>query len=488
MTGGVIGMDSVLALAPLVVVVGAACVALLAGVLLPSRFRPAINWFSVLALAAVVIVAARALPEAIRARPILSEMWVADRMALVFDIIVAAVGGVSLMVLGPFSREHGFAREELPALVLFSVAGMVMVVHATHLVSLLIGIETMSLAAYALVACRPRSSKGTEGALKYFLMGALATGFFVYGMALVYGTTGGEMSMPGIASRAAQAGNNPLFVVGVLLLLAALLFKVAAVPFHMWTPDAYEGAPTPVTGFMAAGIKAAAFAGLIRLFGSAFGRPEVALGHAGWATILGPVAFASMTLGNLAAIRQDNVKRMLAYSSIAHAGYLLVGVAAIGYGVPEAQPALMFYLAAYAATTLGAFAVAAWIGRQGDECQRVDDWAGLGRKRPELALAMTVFLLSLAGVPPTGGFFAKFYLFRAAVERPELIWLVVAAVLNSVLSVYYYLRIVVAMYFREHADVGAGYPSLATAAVLVVLTAVVLMLGVLPAPLMALVQ
>lgn len=488
MTGGVIGMDSVLALAPLVVVVGAACVALLAGVLLPSRFRPAINWFSVLALAAVVIVAARALPEAIRARPILSEMWVADRMALVFDIIVAAVGGVSLMVLGPFSREHGFAREELPALVLFSVAGMVMVVHATHLVSLLIGIETMSLAAYALVACRPRSSKGTEGALKYFLMGALATGFFVYGMALVYGTTGGEMSMPGIASRAAQAGNNPLFVVGVLLLLAALLFKVAAVPFHMWTPDAYEGAPTPVTGFMAAGIKAAAFAGLIRLFGSAFGRPEVALGHAGWATILGPVAFASMTLGNLAAIRQDNVKRMLAYSSIAHAGYLLVGVAAIGYGVPEAQPALMFYLAAYAATTLGAFAVAAWIGRQGDECQRVDDWAGLGRKRPELALAMTVFLLSLAGVPPTGGFFAKFYLFRAAVERPELIWLVVAAVLNSVLSVYYYLRIVVAMYFRERADVGAGYPSLATAAVLVVLTAVVLMLGVLPAPLMALVQ
>jgi NADH-quinone oxidoreductase subunit N len=481
-------MDSVLALAPLVVVVGAACVALLAGVLFPARLRPAINWFSVLALAAVVIVAARALPEAIRARPILSEMWVADRMALVFDIIVAVVGGISLMVLGPFSREHGFAREELPALVLFSVAGMIMVVHATHLVSLLIGIETMSLAAYALVACRPRSSKGTEGALKYFLMGALATGFFVYGMALVYGTTGGEMSLPGIASRAAQAGNNPLFVVGVLLLLAALLFKVAAVPFHMWTPDAYEGAPTPVTGFMAAGIKAAAFAGLIRLFGSALGRPEVALGHAGWATILGPVAFASMTLGNLAAIRQDNVKRMLAYSSIAHAGYLLVGVAAIGYGVSEAQPALMFYLAAYAATTLGAFAVAAWIGRQGDECQRVDDWAGLGRKRPELALAMTVFLLSLAGVPPTGGFFAKFYLFRAAVERPELIWLVVAAVLNSVLSVYYYLRIVVAMYFRERADVGAGYPSLATAAVLVVLTAVVLMLGVLPAPLMALVQ
>ena len=481
-------MSPALALAPLVVTGGAACLALLAGVLAPARFRPAINWMSLLALAVVVAVCALALPLAGRARPILSEMWVADRMALAFDMIVALIGGMSLMVLGPFSREHGFAREELPALVLFAVAGMIMVAHATHLVSLLIGIETMSLAAYALVACRPRSSRGTEGALKYFLMGAMATGFYVYGMALVYGTTGGEMSLPGIAGGGAQAGNNPLFTVGMFLVLAALLFKVGAVPFHAWTPDAYEGAPTPVTGFMAAGIKAAAFAGLIRLVGSAFGRPEIALGHAGWAHILGLLAFASMTLGNLAAIRQDSVKRMLAYSSIAHAGYLLVGVAAIGYGVTAAQPALIFYLAAYAATTLGTFAVAAWVGHRGDECLRIDDWSGLGRRRPALALVMTLFLLSLAGVPPTGGFFAKFYLFRVAVERPELIWLVVAAVLNSVISVYYYLRIVVAMYFRDRAVVAEGYSSPATVAVLVMLAAAVLMLGVLPGPVMALFQ
>ena len=481
-------MSNTLALAPLAVTAGAACLALLLGVLAPARARWAISWLSVLALVVVGFVCVAALPLAGQPRSMFTEMWVTDRMALVFDLIVALAGGATLIVLERFADEHGFAREELPALVLFAVAGMIMVVHASHLVSLLLGIETMSLAAFALVACRPRSSAGAEGALKYFLMGALATGCFVYGMALVYGTTGGELSFVGIASQAARAGNNPLFIVGVFLILAALLFKVAAVPFHMWLPDAYEGAPTPITGFMASGIKAAAFAGMIRLFGSALVRPEVALGHAGWARWLGVFAVASMTLGNLAAIRQDSVKRMLAYSSIAHAGYLLVGVAAIGYGVAAAQPALIFYLAAYAATTLGAFAVAGWVGRRGDECPHVDDWAGMARKRPALALAMTLFLLSLAGVPPTGGFLAKFYLFRAAVERPELVWLVVAAVLNSVISVYYYLRIVVAMYFRDRPEPARGYPSLATGVVLVLLAALVLLLGVLPSPLLTLVQ
>jgi NADH-quinone oxidoreductase subunit N len=481
-------MSTGMALAPLLITGGAACVALLLGVLGGAKLRGLATWLSVIASAAVVLVCAAALPQAERSLPILSEMWVTDRMALVFDMIIAAIAGMTLTVFRPFSLEHDFDRDEFPALVLFVAAGMIMVAHASHLLSLLIGIETMSLAAYVLVACRYRSGQGAEGALKYFLMGALATGFFVYGMALVYGTTGGELSYAGIGSRAAMAGNNPLFVVGVLLLLVSLLFKVAAVPFHMWLPDAYEGAPTPITGFMAAGIKAAAFAGLLRLFSTAFVQPQVALGHAGWARLLGLVAFASMTLGNLAAIRQDSVKRMLAYSSIAHAGYLLVGMAAVGFGVAAAQPSLVFYLMAYASTTLGAFAVATWVGRRGDECSHVDDWAGLAKRRPAVALAMTLFLLSLAGVPPTGGFFAKFYLFRAAVERPELVWLVVAAVLNSVVSVYYYLRIVVAMYFRERADAPAGYSSMATGVVLVLLAAAVLMLGVLPAPALGLVQ
>ena len=481
-------MSLAAALFPLAITAGAGCLVLVLSVLLGPRSRSAMTWLSVAALLAVVIGCAIALPAAGDAKPVLSDMWVADRMALLFDMIVALVGAISLLVLASFTREHGFSRPELPALILLAVSGMIMVDHAMHLLSLLIGIETMSLATYALVASRPRTSEGAEGALKYFLMGALATSFFVYGMALVYGTTGGELSLPGIASRAVHAGENPLFVVGILLILAGLLFKAAGVPFHMWLPDAYQGAPTPVTGFMAAGVKAAAFAGMIRLLVSALAQPEVALGHAGWVRVLGLVAFASMVLGNLAAIRQDNVKRLLAYSSIAHAGYLLVGVAALGYQVTDAQPALIFYLAAYAATTVGAFAVVAWVGRQGDECTRIDDWAGIARKRPALALVMTLFLLSLAGVPPTGGFVAKFYLFRAAVERSELIWLVVAAVLLSVVSVYYYLRIVVAMYFRERPEPAHGYRSPAIAVLLVLLAAVVLMLGVLPSPVMALVR
>jgi NADH-quinone oxidoreductase subunit N len=482
-------MNSPLAsLMPLVLTGGAACLVLMVGVLAGARARQVTTWIGVAAAVAVVIAAGICLPDADKSKPILADMWIADRSALVLDLLIGVVTAMTLVLFHNFSREHAFERDEFPALVLFVASGMIMVVHATHLLSLLIGIETMSLAAYVLVASHYRSSPGAEGALKYFLMGAMATGFFVYGMALVYGTSGGELSFAGIGARAAAAGGNPLFMVGVYLILVALLFKVAAVPFHMWLPDAYEGAPTPVTGFMATGIKAAALVGLVRLFGTAFAAPAVSQGHAGWARIIGMVAFASMTLGNLAAIRQESVKRMLAYSSIAHAGYLLVGVSALGFGVASARPALIFYLMAYSAMTLGAFAVAAWVGRKGDERLRVDDWSGLAKRRPALALAMTLFLLSLAGFPPTGGFFGKFYLFRAAVERPELIWLVVAAVLNSVISVYYYLRIVVAMYFRDRPEEFKSYPSLATGVVLAFLVVLVIGLGLVPAPVMAVVQ
>ncbi len=503
-------------LVPLLLSGGVACAVLLLGVLMGTRLRPSSKgpWgghldpprasaggqsppaltrllttsLGVVAMVLVVVFAVTGLTGANEARPVLADMWIADRLALFIDSLIAIVTAATLVVFHHFAREHAFERDEFPALVLFLASGMVMVVHAAHLLSLLIGIETMSLAAYVLVASHYRSSAGAEGALKYFLMGAMATGFFVYGMALVYGTTGGQLSFAGIAAVAGTAGANPLFIVGGYLVLVALLFKVAAVPFHMWLPDAYEGAPTPITGLMATGIKAAAFVGLVRLFGTAFAHPAVAQGHAGWARLIGLVAFATMTLGNLAASRQESVKRMLAYSSIAHAGYLLLGVSALGFGVIAARSALVYYLAAYSAMTLGAFAVAAWVGRRGDERSRIDEWSGLARRRPALALAMTIFLLSLAGFPPTGGFFAKFYLFRAAVERPELIWLVVAAVVNSVISAYYYLRIVVAMYFRERAAEFSSYPSLATGMVLVLLVVLVIGLGVIPAPWLAMVR
>jgi NADH-quinone oxidoreductase subunit N len=413
---------------------------------------------------------------------VFSGMWVTDRTALFLDAVFLITGLVTLMVSGPFMREHGFEHGEPHALVLFAVAGMMMVGHASHLLSLLIGIETMSLASYLLVASWRRQALGAEGALKYLLLGAFAAGFLVYGTALVYGTTGGAMSYAAIGTAAGRAAGNPLFVIGLYFLIVGLLFKIAAAPFHMWAPDAYQGAPTPVTGLMAAGVKAAAMAGLLRLLGAAFADTGLTLGHAGWVRILALVSLVTMTWGNLAALRQDNVKRMLAYSSIAHAGYLLVGVAAMGVRLDGAQPAVLVYLAAYALTSLGLFAVVSWVGRRDDERSTVADWSGLARKRPAVALAMAVLLLSLAGVPPTGGFFAKFYVFRAAIQSSDLTWLVVAAVINSVISVYYYLRIVIAMYFREPVRLWNPYPSFGTGLALAATVLLVIALGVLPGP------
>jgi NADH-quinone oxidoreductase subunit N len=468
------------ALSPMMVIAGAGCLALLVDTM-SKRRASALTVAQIGCLAALAAVVGQ-WAGADSGEPILAGMWVVDRMALFLDAVFIASALVTLVVAGPFMREHDFEQGEHHALVLFAVAGMMTVAHATHLLALLMGIETMSLAAYLLVACWRRQPLGAEGALKYLLLGALAAGFMVYGTALIYGTTGGEMSYAGIAARASRAAGNPLFIVGMYFLLTGMLFKIAAVPFHMWAPDAYQGAPTPVTGFMAAGIKAAAVGGLLRLLGGVFADPGLSLGHAGWVRILGGVALVTMTWGNLAALRQENIKRMLAYSSIAHAGYLLVGLLALGQRAEGAQPAVLIYLAAYAFTTLGVFAVVAWVGRRNDERILVNDWSGLARTRPLVALSMVVLLLSLAGVPPTGGFFGKFYVFRAAIQSPDLAWLVVAAVLNSVVSVYYYLRIVVAMYFRDPVRPWKPYPSAGMAVALAVVVLLVLALGVVPGP------
>jgi NADH-quinone oxidoreductase subunit N len=441
--------SQLLAYVPLWMLIGMGCIILIAETFVRGPSRSGLAWIGVAgcigALAALVV----QWPDAAEPQTHFQGMLVVDRMALYLDaaFIVAAI--LTLLFAPPYLREQHFEFGEFYAMVLFGAAGMVMVSHATHMVSLLIGIETMSLAAYVLTGCWRRSLRSIEGAMKYFLMGAFATGFLVYGIALVYGTTGGELSYAGIAAKVNQAVGSPMFFFGEYFILIALAFKVAAVPFHMWAPDAYEGAPTPVTGFMAAGVKAAAFGAIVRLLSTAFASPQLVFDFTGWASMLSVLAVLTMTLGNLAAVRQENVKRMLAYSSIAHAGYLLIGVVASGLGVASAKPAVLFYLLAYTFTTLGAFGVVAWIGNRKDERLFIDDWAGMGAAHPGPALAMTIFLLSLGGVPPTGGFFGKFYLFRAAMESPQLYWLVVVGVLNSVVSIYYYLRIVVAMYFRD---------------------------------------
>ncbi len=468
-------------IAPLLVLCGMGCLVLLAETFAAGRSRQGLMGLAVAGCAVTLVTLAFQWADAETPRTLLQEMWVLDRMSLFLDATFVIAAGITMLLADPFMREHDFEIGEFYALVLFATAGMMMVAHAAHLLMLLIGIETMSLAAYVLTGCWRRNARSSEGAMKYFLMGAFATGFLVYGIALVYGTTGGALTYEGIAAKVAEASKSPLFFLGFTFVLVAMMFKVAAVPFHMWTPDAYEGAPTPTTGFMAAGVKAAAFGGLVRLLGGVFS-PALATDGGGWVRIVAIVAVLTMTFGNLAALRQENVKRMLAYSSIAHAGYVLVGLAAMGLGVGAARGAVLFYLLAYTFTTLGAFGVVAWVGRRGDERLFVDDWNGLGSARPALAFGMTLFLLSLGGVPPTGGFLGKFYLFRTAMEDPQLTPLVVAGVLNSAVSIYYYLRIVVAMYFRDPVRPHQGFPAASMRVALVAAAVAVLALGVLPGP------
>jgi NADH-quinone oxidoreductase subunit N len=342
-------------------------------------------------------------------------------------------------------EREGCNHGELYPLILFTVVGMMLMASGTDLMTIFLGLEVMSISLYVLAGFNRANKKSNEAGLKYFMLGAFSTGFMLYGMALIYGATGttrlykiavvvGQMTLPSA---------NILLVAGMLLMMTGFAFKIAAAPFHMWTPDVYEGAPTPMTAFMSAGPKAAGFAALLRIFLVALPTLQVE-----WSQVLWVLAVLTMTVGNITALRQDNIKRVLAYSSIAHAGYALVGFAA-GNGTGTAG--ILFYMLSYAFMNIGAFAVVILVSKKGDANGNVSDFAGLGFKKPILALAMTLFLFSLAGVPPAAGFIGKFYLFSGAIQK-GYIWLAVIGVLNSAASVYYYLRIMVYMYFKESTE------------------------------------
>lgn len=477
MTGGVV-MAELQALAPLLVVIAWGALLLLVSALAAGRslrLGPLALCGLLLALVAVAW-DWRFVGEG--GRVLFGGLAVSDRFALFLDAVVLLAGALTVMVSGAYLEEHELADDAYFSLVLLAIGGMMLLVHASSFVMLLLGLETMSLAVYALVAFWVGKATSAEAGLKYFVMGAVASAFLVFGVALLYGVTGAT-SYRGLAEAAPQAAGQPLLLLGLVFVLGALAFKVAIVPLHMWVPDAYEGAPTPVTGLMASAVKVAGFGALLRLLATAFAADELALGPAGWLSPCWTLAALTMSLGNLAALRQPSLKRMLAYSSVAHAGYLLLGVITVGLRPGELAPVL-FYLLAYTATTLGALGVVAWIGRRHAERLTFEDWAGLARHHPGVALVMTVFLLSLAGVPPTGGFFAKFYLFRAALRDPQLVTLVVIAVLNSVVSVYYYLRPVVAMYFQEGAAQPQPLARPSVYAMLGIAAALVLLLGLLP--------
>jgi len=311
---------------------------------------------------------------------------------------------------------------------------------------------------------------GNESALKYFLLGAFSTGFLLYGIALVYGTTG-TTNLSLIGSAYAGVANQPLFLLGVGLLMVGLSFKVAAVPFHMWAPDVYEGAPTVVTGLMATGAKTAAFGAFAAVFLRTFDPAGSTT-----ADVLALLAAASMVVGNIIAIAQTNLKRMLAYSSIAHAGYMLSGIAA---GSVEGQNGVILYLAAYAATTLGAFGIVGWLERETGEGTSLEEYAGLSKHQPVIAALMALFMFSLTGIPPFAGFIGKYSVFLAAV-RADMTWLAVVGVLTSAVSAYYYLRVVVMMYFREREGDVIRLPNFSIMLALAISAFFVVVLGVLP--------
>src|SRR5215471_11864575 len=369
------------------------------------------------------------------------EMVRVDAFSVFFHFVVAAVTILVILSSYEYMEVQQIRAGEYYGLILFGAVGMMLMSSAVELVLIFIALEISSISTYILAGFRRRSAISSESSVKYFLLGSFATAFFLYGVALMFGATG-STSIAVIADSLGQYAHQPiplLAYLGIALMFVGLGFKVAAAPFHIWTPDVYEGAPSPVVGFMSTAPKAAVFAVLIRILFQA-NTPDAARVWLIWVA-----AALSMTIGNIAALVQDNIKRLLAYSSIAHAGYLLIAFATLPI---DGIPAAMFYTASYAAMNVGAFAVVGHLASAGERHVTLEDYCGLGRRSPLLAAILAIFLLSLIGIPPTGGFFAKFYVFSATLQS-NLVGLTILGVLNSGIAAYYYLRIIVVMYMRE---------------------------------------
>ena len=406
----------------------------------------------------------------------------ADNFGLFVTAILIVIGVLSLAISGPTIERERLPRGEYYALMLFATAGMMLMATATDLLVIFLALEVLSLAVYVLTGIRRDAPRSTEAALKYFMLGAIASAFFLYGIAFTYGITGStRLDRIGGLMAAQSVSPSPMQLLAVGLVLVGFAFKVSAVPFHMWTPDAYEGAPPAVTAFMSTGVKTAAFAAFARVFLSAFEPLKGTWGPdmvAGWSQVVAVLAVATMVLGTVVGVAQTNVKRMLAYSSIAHGGYLLVALVAAN---DIAKQSLLFYLLTYAITNIGAFGVIALLDNADQPNDEVRDYAGLWYQHPALATLMTVFLLSLGGFPPLAGFVAKWYVFSAAVAAGYN-RLAIIGVLTSVVSVFFYLRIVVMMYMTTSETQTRFPPVPRVAGVALIVSALLLFyLGILPA-------
>ncbi|MCA1589025.1 MAG: NADH-quinone oxidoreductase subunit N [Acidobacteria bacterium] len=412
-----------------------------------------------------------------------------DNLRLSFSVVFLLVSALTILVSTVWVERENVPVGEYHALLLFGTFGMMLMAAGNDLVVLFLGLETLSISTYVMAGLRRGDLKSNESAMKYFILGSFASAFLLYGMALIYGATGTTV-ISEIAEKLVNPNFPALLLIGGGMMVVGYGFKVATVPFHIWTPDVYEGAPTPITAFMATGPKAAAFASFIRIFVLGFpliaGVPATVYLHESWMTALTVMAILTMTVGNVAAIMQDNVKRMLAYSSIAHAGYAMVGF--IGAGAARSDvdrdaaiASVAFYMLTYAVTNLGAFAIVALLGEKNDRRTDFEDYNGIGFRSPVLSFTLALFMLSLLGLPLTAGFMGKVLVFRPALNAGSslLTILVVAAVVNTAVSAYYYLRLIVVMFFRERtADWTQPRIPAALAAALVITAAGVLYLGI----------
>jgi NADH-quinone oxidoreductase subunit N len=370
-----------------------------------------------------------------------NDMIVVDGFATFFRVLVIGVGLLSVFCASEYLRREEAPGGEFYALILFSIMGQCVMSASNELISIFIGLEISSIASYILAGYLRNDRRNNEAALKYFLLGSFATAFLLYGIAWIYGVTG-TTNLVEIRRALTLPGAPSMMITGAAaaLMFVGFGFKISVAPFQIWAPDVYQGAPAPVSAFLTVGPKAAAFAILLRTYLTAFGPIADR-----WVPFVWGCALATMIVGNFAAIQQTNIKRLLAYSSIAHAGYVLVAVTA---NSELGSSAAMFYLAAYAFTNFGAFAVVAHVARKGEKYTRIEDFAGLAQRQPMMAAMLTIFLLSLIGVPLTGGFFGKFYIFKAALDS-NLVWLTVLGLLNSAVAAYYYLRVLVVMYMKD---------------------------------------
>ena len=466
-----------IALLPELVLATLAMAVLLAG-LAPGKPRHGLlSAGAVLALAATGVTLWLAAGATAPAARFFSGMFALDHFAIFFKALFLLTAALVVLLSHDYLKRNDYRPGEYLALVMFATVGMMTMASGVNLAVIYVGLELMALSTYILAGYFRREVKSHEAAAKYFVLGAMSSGILLYGLSLIYGATG-TLDLATLARVLASGKPGPSALVGVALLACGFLFKVAAVPFHVWTPDVYEGAPTPITAFMSVGPKAAAFAMFLRVFIG--GLAPLA---ASWIWLVGVAAALTMIWGNVAALTQDNVKRMLAYSSIAHAGYALVGLVA---GGPAGVNSVLFYMLVYTVTNIGAFGFVVLLESRGYAGETVADYAGLARRHPAAAFGMLLFMLSLGGIPPTAGFMGKLYLFAAAVNA-GYVWLVVVAVLMSAVSLYYYLRIVLQMYLRE--GDGAEPATLVAAPwterVIWACGVAVLVIGLLPAPFLA---